>query len=532
MRSTARIALALCLCAAAVVSCEGVNALTSKDITSAKHPDAQAASPEWKIDEEGLGTWETCDTCEQCILDPLPAGVKPPRPKGGGPGQDPGVVHCKKCLGCSVILTRMKESQPMKALGKDVKVFSGASGAAVMKGVTAERGNVFVKAWCGLNGNYRQTPRNHPLPSKCEHDGENIPSSQRRPCQLKGGIFGWSECNFKFLNALDKLAEDANLTAATPRTWTEHVKSFIPWQKGDEAAGVKVDTRMQFYEVAEGASIEALYGGIIDSRTMALTKKIPHEDVVRAAVFDLLFSEQDRHGQNVFVSETGSLHIIDNEGAFGPINSMLIPGGQKYEVYRIGYNAVCCGNLPGPDEQNCPGEISDASAPEVMVDYRCHAPGRFVGTALPPGLEPFLRRIDKMSEQAVFDHYEMSHLEHAKTLKVRVGEMLDGGFEHAMIAQYARQPPGDGKAYGNDFFYGLQPACCGAKEGDHCKVRVAAHESQNFAQLSEDDKLVWPGNEPGREANTLWPGVVEAPHLKRPMANKLRRVRRLLLGIH
>ena len=68
MRSTARIALALCLCAAAVVSCEGVNALTSKDITSAKHPDAQAASPEWKIDEEGLGTWETCDTCEQCIL--------------------------------------------------------------------------------------------------------------------------------------------------------------------------------------------------------------------------------------------------------------------------------------------------------------------------------------------------------------------------------------------------------------------------------------------------------------------------------
>jgi len=426
----------------------------------------------------------------------------------------------------------MKESQPMKALGKDVKVFSGASGAAVMKGVTAERGNVFVKAWCGLNGNYRQTPRNHPLPSKCEHDGENIPSSQRRPCQLKGGIFGWSECNFKFLNALDKLAEDANLTAATPRTWTEHVKSFIPWQKGDEAAGVKVDTRMQFYEVAEGASIEALYGGIIDPRTMALTKKIPHEDVVRAAVFDLLFSEQDRHGQNVFVSETGSLHIIDNEGAFGPINSMLIPGGQKYEVYRIGYNAVCCGNLPGPDEQNCPGEISAASAPEVMVDYRCHAPGRFVGTALPPGLEPFLRRIDKMSEQAVFDHYEMSHLEHAKTLKVRVGEMLDGGFEHALIAQYARQPPGDGKAYGNDFFYGLQPACCGAKEGDHCKVRVAAHESQNFAQLSEDDKLVWPGNEPGREANTLWPGVVEAPHLKRPMANKLRRVRRLLLGIH
>ena len=109
--------------------------------------------------------------------------------------------------------------------------------------------------------------------------------------------------------------------------------------------------------------------------------------------------------------------------------------------------------------------------------------------------------------------------------------MLDGGFERAMIAQYARQPPGDGKQYGNDFFYGLQPACCGAKEGAHCKVRIAGREEQSFNNLSEEDKLVWPGNEPGREANTLWPGPVEAPHLKRPMGIKLRRVRRFLLGI-
>ena len=86
MRFAARSALALCLCAAAVVSCEGVNTLSSKDNTLAKHPDAQAASPEWTLDEEGLGTWETCDTCEQCILDPLPAGVKPPRPNGEVPG--------------------------------------------------------------------------------------------------------------------------------------------------------------------------------------------------------------------------------------------------------------------------------------------------------------------------------------------------------------------------------------------------------------------------------------------------------------
>ena len=104
----------------------------------------------------------------------------------------------------------------------------------------------------------------------------------------------------------------------------------------------------------------------------------------------------------------------------------LLPGGQKFEVYRIGYNAVCCGNLPGPDSANCPGKLASASAPEVFVDYRCHAAGRMLGTALPPGVEPFLRRIDLMTEDLVFEYYGMSHRAHAKSLKQRVTDMLDG----------------------------------------------------------------------------------------------------------
>jgi hypothetical protein len=217
-------------------------------------------------------------------------------------------------------------------LGRDVKVFAGASGAAVLKGVTAARGNVFVKVWCGLKGGYKQTPRNGAVPETCEHDGPGRPHAHARGfCQERGGIIGWSECNFKFLNALNMLAMDANLTEATPRSWTEDIRSFLPTSSGDPASGFKVDTRGQFYDVAEGVSIEAFYDGIT-TRSMALTRAIPHEDVLRAAMFDLLFSEQDRHGQNVFVSERGRLTILDNEGAFGPVNSMLLPGGQKFEV--------------------------------------------------------------------------------------------------------------------------------------------------------------------------------------------------------
>lgn len=398
-----------------------------------KHRVAAEASPEWKMGEEGLGTWETCDTCEQCILDDPPKDVTPFAPAPNAQG----VVHCKKCLGCTVILRRMKGSQAM--LGKEVKVFAGASGAAVMKGVTASHGNVFVKAWCGLKGGYKQTPLHATIPEQCTHDG---PTVKDPSCKDRGGIFGWSECNFKFLNALNKLAEDANLSAATPRTWTEEMRSFLPMHTDDPASGVKVDTKGQFYEVADGVSIEAFYESGITRRSMALTRSIPHDDVVRAATFDLLFSEQDRHGQNVFVSESGRLTVLDNEGSFGPINSMLLPGGQKFEVYRIGYNAVCCGNLPGPDEQNCPGALATASAPEVFVDYRCHARGRLLGTNLPPGVEPFLRRVDKMDAKTVYDHYGMSHPSHAAVLKQRVADMLDGGFERALIAAYSRQPRG------------------------------------------------------------------------------------------
>jgi hypothetical protein len=82
---------------------------------------AAAAAAEWTIGEEGLGTYDTCDTCDQCILDAVPEGVPPPAPAPNAEG----VVHCTKCLGCTVVLNRMKESVPM--LGKQVKVFAGAS---------------------------------------------------------------------------------------------------------------------------------------------------------------------------------------------------------------------------------------------------------------------------------------------------------------------------------------------------------------------------------------------------------------------
>ena len=356
------------------------------------------------------------------VLDAVPAAS--PRPA-------PGAVqtHCAKCLGCSVILRRLEGRAPTRQ-GREG--LTGASGAAVLKGVTADRGEVFVKTWCGLKGGYRQTPRNQPVPETCGKDGASLAESEKQKCGERGGVFGWSECNFKFLNALDAMAADANLSSATPRTWTEEIRAFLPaggYGEGTDASepdpSAAPGCARRSFEPAPGVAVEAFFSEGASQRVLDLARRINHEDIVRCAVFDLLFSEQDRHGQNVFVSEEGRVVVLDNEGSFGPINSMLLPGGQKFEVYRIGYNAVCCGNLPGGKAKNCPGKPSDTSAPEVWVDYRCHAP-RFVAPGC-LGVEPFLRRVDPMSETEVFEHYGMAHEKHAKALERRVADLLDGG---------------------------------------------------------------------------------------------------------
>ena len=419
------------------------------------------------VDESGLpegtvlyGTYDTCDTCEICSVDEPPEFVDTTmaaKAKESGSTRD-GKIHCKKCFGCNVVLSRLESNQNLH--GKKVKMFAGASGAAVVRGYTKEHGNVIIKSWCDFGG-YKQHPETaaqHPL--RCNEETQ----SKNTQCPAKGGVYAYGECNYRFLNALDKLTIDANLTGVVPRTWTGSVKSFLPWD-GHAVQGRKIDVRSQFYEVAKGYSIEAVYGSSVAQNTVDMFKKIKHEQIIKAATFDLLFSEQDRHGQNVFVTEEGDITLIDSEGCFGPTNSLLLPGGQKFEVYRIGYNAVCCGNTPLP----CPQPAGERSAPLVGLDYRCHAKDHFIGFDWPRGVEPFLHKIQKMTADDVHNVYEMTRKEHATHLKRTVDEMLELGFEGSMLKAYERQKRGDGRTYGNNYWYPITRACCG---NDICPMRV------------------------------------------------------------
>ena len=96
----------------------------------------------------------------------------------------------------------------------------------------------------------------------------------------------------------------------------------------------------------------------------------------------------------------------------------------------------------------------------------------------------------------------MAHEKHAKALKRRVADLLDGGFERALLLAYSRQRRGNGEDYGNDFYYGVAPPCCATEEGA-CEIRGA-----DGAPLGE----VWAGNGAGAEALALWrEGEVKMP---------------------
>ena len=59
----------------------------------------------------------------------------------------------------------------------------------------------------------------------------------------------------------------------------------------------------------------------------------------------------------------------------------------------------------GPRDRGSFAEGEELLGPEVVFDPRCHAPGRFVGTSLPPGVEPWLRALSKNTTAEIMARY-------------------------------------------------------------------------------------------------------------------------------
>ena len=453
----------------------------------------------WQIDDPGLGTWETCDTCDLCLLDEVPVGVDAPKPK---PSTD-GNVHCTKCLGCNVVLSRLDGILKAKTLEVDIRMSTGRSGAAILAGKTKESGlikNVIVKMHCGVPGGYKQYPSLGATPEKCKDESLDF------KCTAKSGTIGYGRCNYDFLSALDQIAVDANLSHVVGRSWTTELKSFLPKHAETLSEQAKKDphiakieafddgsgctklnsVKAQMFERAVGIPLVELYSGgaRLTEDVWQLTKKVTHQSIFAASFWDFLLGETDRHGENVLlddssVSVDGSgeavIRLIDNDGALAvgdggkidSISSFLVPGTKWWRVLRnvrYGHQRMCClGGIfdkalqetaeakealrnkrdPGQqDKLDACGVLGDTEllGPESLFDLRCHVPGRFVGTRVPSvKTEQWLRSVVKNTTLEVMHQYPgLIDPKRVYALKRRAKDYLDGGYEYALLREFAR----------------------------------------------------------------------------------------------
>lgn len=435
-------------------------------------------------DEGGfVGTYDACDTCEACALGDAPDGVALNAPTKKTKRK----VHCKTCYGCNVLIGRMEQ----RATFRDdaVDVLHGASGAPVWKGKImdgdffggggdGENGevlDVFVKAWCGVRGDYKRLIWTKDTVSEtCSDRVTSHPTFTKGPfCSAERGMAKRTFCNGAFLGALDKISREAGLSDVIPRAKYMRAKTFAPWDEGKEtSSGVKQDMDVMVFGAAPGVGFESL-GPRITPTLLELLRKIDPDRILKLALFDLLTSQGDRHGQNIFITEDGLIHGIDNESSMrNQLNSMLIPGGQKFETYRVGFIHTVCSL-----RNNCDTARPSPSTLGAMLDYRCYVDGGSIGKKYPKQFEEFLRKVDAMEEEEVYEYFGMATPEFATKFKARVHDLLDLGFERTAKKLYAGMLPGDGR-FGN-FQYVIQPPCCGPSM---CKLDIigfSQEESQS-----------------------------------------------------
>ena len=432
-------------------------------------------------DGDMIGTYDTCDTCESCALGDPPPGIAV-NARARSTGNATRGTHCKTCYGCNVIVSRISSKTEFR--NKVVSVQAGASGAAVFKAKMFEEmlseekktsddksvKDVFVKLWCGLKGGYRHIlDANSPIPETCADAGFEHPAFKGGShCQLRG-MGSRFACNVAHLSAIDRMAEEAGVEDVIPRMTTLRAKTFLPWD-GTETAGFKQDVDVLVFEKVQGVSLESVgnqasVGGSVSRENFDLMAKVNPERMYRIALFEVLTSQMDRHAQNVFITEGGDVHVIDNESSlFGELNSMLIPGGQKHETYRIGFAAINCQH-----DKTCDAPRVVPVSFGALTDYRCYVEGGYIGTNYPKKFTEFLEKIDAMKDaEEVYEYLQLAAPVFAEKLKERAHDMLTLGFEGTAKKMYSSMNAGDGR-FGN-FQYDIHPPCCGPGE---CKMNTA-----------------------------------------------------------
>lgn len=146
----------------------------------------------------------------------------------------------------------------------------------------------------------------------------------------------------KLLLAQQQIAAKCGLNDIAPKVWIEPLHGIVPGH------GFRIDWLGLWFDIAGGVSVQNLQeAGNPPTKPSVLidlfSKRLNHSQVKLAAIFDLLFSQCDRHQQNIFITESGQMQAIDNDQVYATawrkcgVDSMLLPTTQKFMINHLGF---------------------------------------------------------------------------------------------------------------------------------------------------------------------------------------------------
>ena len=491
----------------------------ASDFERQAYPATNAVSPfpeKTEAPDEAVGTWDACDTCDACVVgveDDVEDGVEDVVPnesfpanesfasresesetRGGrnesfasGDTNDEDVAHpsspsrvgnassssdgsvtenrggsarrCGKCTGCSTVLrplrpaTRFGPFQYTNEPGATAASVFEADSARASGGAGVVKTRCFAKRYADGSAYAKGT---------CGEEGD----------ETKTDLAAQEEQDLARSLAVSKLAERCGLADVSVRQWRERVRTAHP------LSGEKFEGDVLFMDRAPGVSLEKLTRSLPDKPMVSGATVDPpahlrlvrdalaaadSRKIVRAALFDFLFGQCDRHAQNVFWTVEGDFAFIDNDQALGRgwkacvANSFLIPGSEKFTVARFGNNHVN-GDAP---------PIKDAN-PQVVLDYRCHAGERGeIGHAFPKAFAECTAWLDENADDVnkVREAFGFPSAADAEYVARRARSLRRRGFENALRrAQYDARKADGGKDKDTHRVFAWPEPCCALTE--------------------------------------------------------------------
>ena len=286
------------------------------------------------------------------------------------------------------------------------------------------------------------------------------------------------------------------------REWRAPLRGEMPKEDGVKfAEGGTIDaTDALFARYADGAPI-SLVKNLAHFRSPSETRNdkvlqdaakiylgLNKTQVRMATLEEFLFSQGDRHPENIYVTKEGNLQFIDNvDAVFGyynwawadygmgmNVNTPFIPTTTVFEIERRGFT------FPAPDPRIRGKEIYNSLG--ALLDYRCHVPGGKIGFDFGDKAKECINEISRMTVEDVRTRFKFHELRQAALLRAKAALLATKGFEGALDAM---------RSASNNLYPLLEPRCGLFEPPPHVKegaryrpvdlLPCGIHEQEGFA---------------------------------------------------